>query len=69
MHPARPGDQYTSAEYTKFMIGRKIIPSEGRIGSRYDNAVTDSFNAILKKELVNQKVDLTRQHATRNVTT
>jgi len=51
------------------MIGRKIIPSEGRIGSRYDNAVTDSFNAILKKELVNQKVDLTRQHATRNVTT
>ena len=62
------GAQYTSAEYTKFMTDRGILPSVGRTGSRYDNAAAESFNAILKKELVNRKVYSTRNHAIRDVT-
>ena len=61
------GAQYTSAEYTKFMTDRGILPSVGRTGSCHDNAVAESFNAILKKELVNRKVYSTRNHAIRDV--
>ena len=62
------GAQYTSAEYTKFMTDRGILPSVGRTGSCCDNAVAESFTAILKKELVNRKVYSTRNHAIRDVT-
>ena len=50
------------------MTGRGVLPSVGRTGSCYDNAVAESFNAILKKELVNRKVYSTRNHAIRDVT-
>ena len=50
------------------MTDRGILPSVGRTGSRYDNAAAESFNAILKKELVNRKVYSTRNHAIRDVT-
>ncbi len=50
------------------MTGRGILPSVGRTGSCCDNAVAESFNAILKKELVNRKVYSTRNHAIRDVT-
>ena len=50
------------------MTGRGILPSVGRTGSRYDNAAAESFNAILKKELVNRGVHSTRNHAIRDVT-
>ncbi|CAM3040944.1 IS3 family transposase [Propionibacterium acidifaciens] len=62
------GAQYTSAEYTKFMTDRGILPSVGRAGSCCGSAVAESFNAILKKELVNREVYLTRDHAIRDVT-
>ncbi|VEH89189.1 Integrase core domain [Propionibacterium australiense] len=62
------GSQYTSAEYTKFMTDHGILPSVGRTGSCFDNAAAESFNAILKKELVNRKVYPTRNHAIRDVT-
>ena len=50
------------------MTGRGILPSVGRTGSRCDNAAAESFNAILKKELVNRKAYSTRNHAIRDVT-
>ena len=50
------------------MTDRGILPSVGRTGSCYDSAVAESFNAILKKELVNREVYLTRDHAIRDVT-
>ncbi|WP_455131035.1 IS3 family transposase [Propionibacterium acidifaciens] len=62
------GARCTSAEYTKFMTGRGILPSVGRTGSCCDNAAAESFNAILKKELVNRKAYPTRNHAIRDVT-
>ncbi|AYW77849.1 integrase core domain-containing protein [Propionibacterium acidifaciens] len=50
------------------MAGRGVLPSVGRTGSCYNNAAAESFNAILKKELVNRKVYSTRNHAIRDVT-
>ena len=50
------------------MTDRGVLPSVGRTGSRCDNAAAESFNAILKKELVNRKVYSTRNHAIRDVT-
>ena len=50
------------------MTGRGILPSAGRTGSRCDNAAAESFNAILKKELVNRKAYSARDHAIRDVT-
>ncbi|WP_415635222.1 integrase core domain-containing protein [Propionibacterium acidifaciens] len=62
------GARCTSAGCTGFMTDRGILPSVGRTGSCYDNAAAESFNAILKKELVNRKVYSTRNHAIRDVT-
>ena len=50
------------------MAGRGVLPSVGWTGSCCDNAVAESFNAILKKELVNREVYSTRNHAIRDVT-
>ena len=50
------------------MTGRGVLPSVGRTGSCHDNAAAESFNAILKKELVNRKAYSTRDHAIRDVT-
>ena len=67
LHSGR-GARCASAGCTGFMAGRGVLPSVGRTGSRYDNAAAESFNAILKKELVNRKVYSTRNHAIRDVT-
>ncbi|WP_390898054.1 integrase core domain-containing protein [Propionibacterium acidifaciens] len=53
---------------TGFMTGRGVLPSVGRTGGCCGSAVAESFNAILKKELVNRKVYSTRNHAIRDVT-
>ena len=50
------------------MTDRGVLPSVGRTGSCCDNAAAESFNAILKKELVNREVHSTRNHAIRDVT-
>ncbi|MBE6477218.1 MAG: hypothetical protein E7Z97_03970 [Propionibacteriaceae bacterium] len=50
------------------MTDHGILQSVGRIGSCFDNAAAESFNAILKNELVNRKVYPTRQYAAQDVT-
>jgi len=46
------GSQYTSAEFRAFCAARSVRPSVGATGICYDNAVSESFFATLKKELV-----------------
>lgn len=46
------GSQYTSAEFAKFCRANKIRRSLGRTGICYDNAVSESFFATYKKELI-----------------
>ena len=62
------GSQYTSADYAEIMNTYGIRASVGRIGSCYDNAAAESFNATCKKEVVNRKIYPTRKHAIKDVT-
>lgn len=47
------GSQYTSNDYEKLLSTLKIRHSYSKKGYPYDNASMESFNAILKKEEVN----------------
>jgi len=46
------GSQYTSARFRRFCTSHGVRPSVGKTGICYDNAVSESFFATLKKELV-----------------
>ena len=49
------GCQYTSAQFTEFCEEHGIVRSLGRTGSCFDNAVSESFNATYKKELIHTR--------------
>lgn len=49
------GSQYTSNDYEELLKTLKIKHSYSKKGYPYDNASMESFNAILKKEEVNQR--------------
>ncbi|MDJ0356597.1 integrase core domain-containing protein, partial [Paenarthrobacter sp. PH39-S1] len=49
------GTQYTSNEFATYCVNNKIIRSLGRTGTCYDNAVSESFFATYKKELIHTK--------------
>ena len=63
VHHSDRGVQYASYEYQKILTKNQFIPSMSRKGDCYDNAVVESFNGILKKELVNRKKYTTREEA------
>jgi putative transposase len=46
------GSQYTSGEFRDLALANGIIPSVGHTGICYDNAMAESFNATIKKELI-----------------
>lgn len=46
------GSQYTSKEFSKYVLGLKIMHSFSTKGCPYDNACIESFHASLKKEEV-----------------
>lgn len=49
------GTQYTSQEFDKYCRDNKILRSLGRTGICYDNAVSESFFATYKKELIHTR--------------
>jgi transposase InsO family protein len=46
------GCQYTSTDFRALALANGIIPSVGHTGICYDNAMAESFNATIKKELI-----------------
>jgi putative transposase len=46
------GCQYTSTDFRTLALANGIIPSVGHTGICYDNAMAESFNATIKKELI-----------------
>ena len=46
------GSQYTGRAFRDVCLGNGIIPSVGRTGICFDNAVAESWNATFKKELI-----------------
>jgi len=49
------GAQYTSRTFARFCAKHKIRRSLGRTGICFDNAVSESFNATYKKELIHTR--------------
>lgn len=47
------GSQYTSKDFSRYVLGLKIMHSFSGKGCPYDNACIESFHASLKKEEVN----------------
>jgi putative transposase len=52
VHHSDRGVQYTSLSFGKRLEEAGIVPSMGRVGSALDNAISESFVASLKTELI-----------------
>lgn len=52
VHHSDRGTQYTALSFGKRLEEAGIVPSMGRTGSALDNAISESFVATLKVELV-----------------
>ncbi len=61
------GSNYTSAEYAATLKHLNIRQSVGRTGICYDNAMAESFFAVLKAERVHRTQYPTREHACRDI--
>jgi transposase InsO family protein len=61
------GSQYLSQAFAEVASRLGIRQSVGRVGSCFDNALAESFNATLKVERVNRTVYPTREHARKDV--
>jgi putative transposase len=55
--------QYTSLSFGKKLEDEGLVPSMGRVGSAYDNALAESFLATLKTELLYRNTWPTRRAA------
>ena len=63
VHHSDRGVQYTSLSFGKRLKEEGLVPSMGRVGSAYDNALAQSFVATLKTELLYRSSWPTRQVA------
>ena len=63
VHHSDRGAQYTALSFGKRLEEVGIVPSTGRVGSALDNAVSESFVATLKVELVHRRRFRTREAA------
>jgi transposase InsO family protein len=61
------GSQYLSQAFAEVIDQLDLCHSVGRVGSCFDNAQAESFNATLKVERVNRTVYPTREHARKDV--
>ena len=57
------GCQFTSEEYQRFLEAHQIICSMSAVGSCADNAASESFFGLLKRERVNRQYYRTRAEA------
>jgi len=63
IHHSDQGVQYASLSFAKRLEQVGIVPSMGRVGSALDNAISESFVATLKSELVSRAWFPSRQAA------
>ncbi len=63
VHHSDRGVQYTALSFGKKLKEAGIVPSMGRAGSALDNAISESFVATLKVELVHRRRFPTREAA------
>jgi len=63
------GSQYTSHAYQQQLADNGLLPSVGRTGICWDNAVAEAFWATLKRELIDRYQFATRADARRAIFT
>lgn len=63
IHDSDQGVQYTSLSFSKRLEQVGIVPSMGQVRSALDNAISESFVATLKSELVSRERFPSRQAA------
>jgi putative transposase len=63
IHHTDRGAQYTALSFGKRLEEAGIVPSMGRTGSALDNAISESFVASVKTELLYRHCFLTREAA------
>jgi len=63
LHHSDRGIQYAATDFRRLLKSRRIECSMSRKGDCWDNAVTESFFATLKKELVSDSAWKTREEA------
>lgn len=61
------GSNYTSAEFSGKLATLGVRQSVGRTGICYDNAMAESFFAVLKNERVHRTQYPTREHARKDI--
>ena len=57
------GSQYTSHDWSEFLIAHGLEGSMSRRGNYHDNAVAESFFQLLKRERIKRKIYSTREAA------
>jgi len=63
IHHSDRGAQYTSGDYQQALTDAGILASMGRVGTCWDNALAESFWAVLKNELIYTRAWPTRKAA------
>ena len=63
IHHSDRGSQYTSLAFGKTIRDAGILPSNGRRGDAFDNALAESFFATLETELIDRHTFKTRDQA------
>jgi len=63
IHHSDRGSQYTSGDYQQALTDAGILASMGRVGTCWDNALAESFWAVLKNELIYTRAWPTRAGA------
>lgn len=63
IHHTDRGAQYTALSFGEKLKGAGLMPSMGRTGSALDNAISESFVASLKTELIDRSSFPTRDAA------
>jgi putative transposase len=65
IHHSDRGAQYTALSFGRRLEEAGIVPSMGRVGSALDNAISESFVASLKCELLHRRHRFISQEAAR----
>jgi transposase InsO family protein len=68
MHHSDRGSQYASEEYREELKRHEVLLSMSRKGNCWDNSVSESFFATLKKELIYRQYWLSRSQITAAIT-
>ncbi|MFF7594824.1 integrase core domain-containing protein [Streptomyces mirabilis] len=63
MHPLTEPGEYASRRFRRACRHLGVFQSMGRVGSCFDNAVSEAFNSVLKVEYVHRHTFSTRTEA------